>query len=105
LGVLIGFTGPIGAAALSVPLYFTQLPFGTEPIGTVSSSQTSSRIVVEALLAAFQLAQTRLSTFGRRVGFVAVIGLLANGVVGFIVAGLVMAAMLRRGAASRFATA
>jgi hypothetical protein len=85
--------------------------------------------VVEALLAAFLLAQTRLSTFGGRVGFVAVIGVLANiatnipywnwygfpgtytasyvfmGVVGFIVAGLVIAAMLRRGEATRVATA
>jgi len=85
--------------------------------------------LVEALLAAFLVAQTRLSTFGGRVGFVAVLGVVANiatnipywnwygfpstytasyifmGVVGFIVAGLVIAAMLRRGETARVATA
>jgi hypothetical protein len=85
--------------------------------------------VIEALLAAFLVAQTRLSTFAGRVGFIAVVGVLANiatnipywnwygfpgtytasyvfmGVVGFIVAGLVIAAMLGRGDAARVATA
>ena len=76
--------------------------------------------LVQALLAAFLLTQTRLTTFAGRVGFIATLGVLANiatnipywnwygfpgtytasyvfmGVVAYIIGGVVIAAMLRR---------
>jgi hypothetical protein len=79
--------------------------------------------LIEALLAVFLLAQTRLSSYAARVGFVAVLGILAalpsnlsywnwygfptsytlaymtSQILGFVVVGLVAAAMLRRRAA------
>jgi hypothetical protein len=85
--------------------------------------------LIEAVLAAFLLAQTRIATFAGRVAFVGVLGLLANiatnipywnwygfpgtytasyifmGVVAYICAGLVIAAMLRNTGLARSAAA
>ncbi len=85
--------------------------------------------LMEALLAAFLVAQTRIATFAGRLGFIAVLGVLANmatnipywnwygfpgtytasyifmGVMAFVVAGLVIATMLGRRTAARVATA
>jgi hypothetical protein len=84
--------------------------------------------LIEALLAAFLLAQTRIATFAGRIGFVAVTGVLASiatnvsywnwygfpttytasyiftGVAGFVCAGLVIAAMIKPAGSARVAT-